>query len=310
MVSQRDVMVPGLGRLRDRYEAIFLDLDGTTLDGRGELSPRTHAAVRSLVDHGFQVVLCTGRSIAGTQPFHEALELETPMATYNGSWIGYESGSPVHYIPIPDELLEDIFAHEEDARFVFRHHNEWKHTILTDHPEHAQISNWFQKVVHAEEVHHLPSADLMRVSMFFCATDLPNGDIEHTLTQRLAQSTRDRLRIEVFPLALFPPYSDSTLHLFEIQGWSNGKAEALDYLHRTQGIPHERMIAVGDHNNDLTMLEAAGLAVTPQNGIPECQARAHLTIGHHEQEGLAAWIEAGAPLGGWRPRQVEVGPRS
>lgn len=298
-------MVPGLTRLRDRYEAAFVDLDGTLLDGRGELSPRTHAAMRALVDAGLQVILCTGRSIAGTQPFHEALELETPMATYNGSWIGYESGAPVHYIPIPDDVLEEIFSHEQGAKFIFRHHNEWKHTVLTDHPEHQQIAKWFEKVVHAEEHHHLPTADLMRVSMFFCEQDLIDGDIEHQLLERLSPPVREKLRVEIFPLSLFPPYAGSTLHLLEVQGWSNGKAEALAWLHRTQGIPYEKMIAIGDHKNDLTMLETAGLAVTPKNGVAECQARAHLTIGHHEQEGLAAWIEAGAPLDRWRTRAID-----
>ena len=300
-------MVPGLSRLRDRYEAAFIDLDGTLLDGRGELSPRTHRAIRLLVEHGMKVILCTGRSIAGTEPFHRELALDTPMATYNGSWIGYESGAPVHYIPIPDELLAELFTHERDARFVFRHHNEWKHTVLTDHPEHHQISAWFEKVVHAEEHHHLPTADLLRISMFFCQSDAPDGDIEGMLLGKLPAATRERLRIEVFPLNLFPPYADSTLHLFEVQGWSKGKAEALDYLERTQGIPHERMIAIGDQMNDLTMLESAGLAITPKNGVPQCQERAHLTIGHHEDEGIAAWVEAGAPLDRMRPRRIGLG---
>lgn len=300
-------MVPGLGRLRDRYEAVFIDLDGTLLDGRGELSPRTHRAIRALVDAGLQVVLCTGRSIAGTEPFHRALELETPMATYNGSWIGHESGAPVHYIPIPDHLLESIFAHEQDAKFVFRHHNEWKHTVPTDHPEHEGVSAWFQKVVQVEAHHHLPTADLMRVSMFFCREDAPGDDIDQVLLSKLPPEVAEQLRIEVFPLNLFPPYEHSTLHLFEVQGRSKGKAEALDFLARTQGIPHERMIAIGDQMNDLTMLAEAGLAVTPANGIPECQARAHLTIGRHDQEGIAAWIEAGAPLDACRARRIDSG---
>lgn len=303
-------MVPGLARLRDRYEAIFLDLDGTLLDGRGELTPRTHAAVRALVDAGLQVILCTGRGVPGTKPFHTALELETPMATYNGSWIGHESGAPLHYIPIPNEHLAELFVQEQHANFVFRHHNEWKHTVMTEHPDHPAISAWFQKVVHAEEHHHLPSSDLMRISMFFCENELPDGDVEQVLNDRLPDVLRDQLRIECFPLNLFPPYQNSTLHLFEIQGWSNGKAEALDWLERTQGIPHERMIAVGDHRNDMTMLAAAGLAITPANGVAECQARAHLTIGHHEQEGLAAWIEAGAPCEPRRARTVDVELRS
>ncbi len=42
-------MISGLQRLRERFEAILLDLDGTLLDGRSELTPRTASAIAALV---------------------------------------------------------------------------------------------------------------------------------------------------------------------------------------------------------------------------------------------------------------------
>ncbi|MDA1194765.1 MAG: HAD family hydrolase [Planctomycetota bacterium] len=299
-------MVPGLRALRDRYEAVLLDLDGTLLDGRSKLTPRTHRAIRALVDAGFVVVLCTGRSLAGTRPTHEALGLDTAVVTYNGSWIGHLGQQPDHYIPIPDEHLGELFTHERDAVFAFRHHQEWKHTVMTEHPDHDSVATWFEQVVRAEEHHHLPSSDLLRISMFFCETQVPGADVEFVLSSRLPHPTRGALRIECFPLSMFPPYADSRLHLYEVQGWSSGKAEAFAWLEHRHGIPAARTIAIGDHRNDLTMLAGAGLAITPENGVAECQDRAHLTIGHHAQEGIAAWIEAGAPLAARRERRVEA----
>ena len=290
------LMVPGFRRLRDRFDAILIDLDGTLLDSRSELTARTRAAVQALRDAGLFVVLCTGRSVAGTAGIYAELDLDTPLAAYNGSWIGYPDGDPAHYIPIPDAHLDALFDAEREAHFSFRHRAEEKYTIMTEHPEHHQIAAWFENVVRATAHEELPASDILRVSMFFDESALAPGDMRETLWQMLPESARAGLRHEVFPLSLFPAYAGSTLHLFEVQGYSRGKAEALDWLERAHGIPHARTIAVGDHMNDLSMLEEAGLSVTPENAVPEAKALADLVIGHHAKEGLAAWIEAGAPF--------------
>lgn len=294
-------MVPGLKSLRERFEAILLDLDGTLLDGRSELTTRTMNAVQALRDAGFHVMLCTGRSPAGTIPFHEQLGLDTSIAVYNGSWIGPPGGDPEHYIPIPDTHLETLFGTEQHADFSFRHRAGWKYTIMTDHPEHHQVAAWFENVVRAEGVHQLPTYDILRISMFFDDAALNGNPIDDLgardmLWNKIPVHARDGLRAEIFPLSMFPAYESSTLHLVEVQGDSQGKAETFTYLEREHGITAERTIAVGDHFNDLTMLEGAGLAVVPANGIPEAQARADLVIGHHADEGVAGWIERGAPL--------------
>ena len=44
------------------------------------------------------------------------------------------------------------------------------------------------------------------------------------------------------------------------------------------------------------MLDGAGLAVVPASGIAEARERADVIVGHHARDGVAAWIERGAPL--------------
>lgn len=286
-------MPRGLATLRERFDAILLDLDGTLLDGQGQLTERTTAAVRRLVDAGMLVILCTGRSVAGTQPIHEALDLDTPFVSYNGSWIGGDDGIPVHYLPIPDEHVGCLAVMEQEARFTFRHANEQKFTVLSAHPEHTAVANWYQHVIHAEDHAELPQEGLMRISLFF-----EDQDCIDTAWSRMGTAAQAALHREVFPLSLFDRYADSRLVLCEVQRRTRGKAEAIHWLGAERGIPARRIIAVGDHLNDLTMLDAAGLAVSPANAHPEAARRADIRIGHHREDGLAAWIESGAPLTG------------
>jgi Cof subfamily protein (haloacid dehalogenase superfamily) len=281
----------GLRALRSRFDAILLDLDGTLLDGRAKLTDRTARAVRRLVDEGFEVVVCTGRSAAGTRRIHAALGLSTPFVSYNGAYIGRPGEPPWRCEPIPDHLLPHVEGTERHARFSFRHQDDRKYTSPSDHGEHPKVAGWYENVVHVADRALLPSRNLMRVSLYF------DGDVtpDHAWAA-LADEARDALHRETFPLRIFPEFLESSLVLCEVQARSRGKAEAFEWLRRERGIPPERTIAVGDQANDLPMLSGAGLAVVMANAVDAARRAAHLVIGHHAEDGFAAWVEAGAPL--------------
>ena len=289
----RATMIAPLHPLRDRYDAVLVDLDGTLLDGAGRVTPRTRRAVRALVDAGLEVLLCTGRSWHGTVETHAELGLDSAIVAYNGEWIGRPGEAPWRYATIPEPALGPVARVESRALFSFRHHRERKVSLVQDHPLQPRLVDWFSGAVLVEHEHGLPGTDLMRVSCFFDAA----GHAQAACAT-LDDDVRSALRIETWPLALFPEFADTNLQMCEIQVRSRGKAEAFAYLEAACGIPPERTIAIGDQNNDLPMLEAAGLAVAMANGTPEVHALAHRVIGDHREDGIAAWIEAGAPLDG------------
>jgi hypothetical protein len=282
---------PGLARLRERYDAILIDLDGTLLDGAGRLTPRSVRAVAALAAAGVTPLVCTGRSVPGSRRIHAELGLDTPLVAYNGGWIGPPSGPPLVHHPIPAEHTPHVIDTEERACFSFRHHGETKFTGASDHAHHARVSAWYENVVRVEDPDALPSRDLMRVSLFFESR-------EHTDTAwaALPEPARAVLHRETFPLSIFPDFVDSHLVLCEVQKRGRGKAGALDFLAAHMGVSPERTIAVGDQTNDVPMLREAGLAVAMGNSVPEAVAQAHLVIGNHAQEGFARWVEAGAPF--------------
>lgn len=282
---------PGLARLRERYDAILIDLDGTLLDGAGRLTARSVRAVGELVAAGITPLVCTGRSVPGSRRIHAELGLATPIVAYNGGWIGPSAGPPIVHHPIPHEHTPHVIETEERASFFFRHHGERKFTGASDHAHHGRVSAWYENVVHVADPAALPARDLMRVSLFF-------ESHEHTDTawEALPEAARAVLHRETFPLSMFPDFVDSQLVLCEVQKKGRGKAGALDFLAAHLGVAPERTIAVGDQTNDVPMLREAGLAVVMENAVAAARAHAHLVIGHHAQEGFARWVEAGAPF--------------
>lgn len=252
---------------------------------------RTVRAVRALAHHGFRVMICTGRSVAGTLPAYRHLDLGGPMVSYNGHWIGTPGEEPWHVLRIPDDTVSCIALAEAQAHFTFRHQDERKFTLLSAHPEHLRILAWYENTFATHDPQDLPLDRLMRVSMF-----LDGGEMPDRAWSAMSAESQRLLHREVFPLSLFPDYEGSELVLLELQRKSRGKAEAFDFLQEVYGIPPARTIAIGDHLNDVTMLETAGFAITPANGAPQVRPLADLVVGHHDMDGVAQWIEAGAPL--------------
>jgi hydroxymethylpyrimidine pyrophosphatase-like HAD family hydrolase len=285
-------MIERLHALRDRYDAVLIDLDGTLLDAEGRVTPRTRDAVRALSRTGLEVVLCTGRSFVGTVPVHEHLGLDTALVAYNGGWIGRPGSPPWRYAPIPDPLLAFLAGVEAAASFTFRHQGSRKVSLVCDDPLQRRVAHWYSGAVLVEHEHELPTTDLMSVSCYFDSTAGARRG-----TELLDDDLRTRLRIETWHMDIFDEFVGLDLHLCEIQARSRGKAEAFAYLEQEHDITAARTIAIGDENNDLPMFERAGLAVCMGSGSEKARAAADLVIGHHARDGLAAWIEQGAPNG-------------
>ncbi|HHX02484.1 MAG TPA: HAD family phosphatase [Firmicutes bacterium] len=71
--------------MKTRYKLVALDLDGTLLSARGELSTAVRQAIAAVQSQGVQVTLATGRRACRTLPWARALHIEVPVVAHNGA---------------------------------------------------------------------------------------------------------------------------------------------------------------------------------------------------------------------------------
>src|SRR3954471_8624334 len=64
---------------------IALDLDGTLLDSRGQLSAGNRAALTAARERGVRVALVTGRRFRDARPLALELGLDVPVIAHNGA---------------------------------------------------------------------------------------------------------------------------------------------------------------------------------------------------------------------------------
>lgn len=69
------------------YKLIAVDIDGTLLNSKGELTQKTKEKIVEAVNEGVVFTISTGRPIQGVMPLVEKIGLDIPLITYNGSMV-------------------------------------------------------------------------------------------------------------------------------------------------------------------------------------------------------------------------------
>lgn len=269
------------------YDALVLDIDGTLVDEQSLIRPRTRAAIARARAEGVVVMLATGRSSWGTRDIVDQLELDTPSIVVNGAGV-YDRREDrlIEHYALPEEMVANLLA------FVAREQllpivssTSGQYSRHTEGPEASIIADIRSlRLVPFDE---LPRRDVTRVTVFSLShvSSLSlHDDVRRAAGDFAAYYTH-------FPLSALAHFRASTAQVVDAQPDCNGKAEALRVLHERYGIAPERVVAVGDANNDLTILRAAGLGVAMGNATPEAKAAANRVIGNNDSDALAQLIE-------------------
>jgi Cof subfamily protein (haloacid dehalogenase superfamily) len=269
------------------HDAVLLDLDGTLLDGQGEIRPRNVDALHALVERGVHVMIATGRSTMATLPAVRELALETPMLVFNGA---------AFYCPREGRFLEERvlsnravsrsleFGREHDLLTVLQLADEKYATPPRNTAEERALAFFHGLRVVEREV--LPTEYLIRV-IHFSAQHESSGALRDEVAAHLGTPAF----LTHFPLDLLVTHRGSPLKVVDVHPPMRGKAEGLRFLEEHHGVPPERVVAIGDAGNDLEMLRAAGLGVAMGEARGEVREAADRVIGSHDSDAIAELLE-------------------
>lgn len=270
---------------------VALDLDGTLLNRRSQITPRTRSAVLTASQQGVVVVPATGRALATLPPEVAQLPGVRYVLTTNGAavWdLGSEPMSSVYsryadaekrQITQPVCLLQRLFPPQK-AREVFGlcQQYEGELTVFSD-----------GRAIKDRESQDLAAARMAR----HCSTEADQPyDGRFTVVPDLAEwMSREAHAIEKFCLffgsaekaqAALPAFRQlkgvevvqGSPDNVEVTAQGVDKGEALLALADQLGIPRSETMAVGDSENDRALLEKAGVSAAMANAMLSIQALA------------------------------------
>ena len=268
-----------------RFDLVILDVDGTLLDSTGELRPRVVRAVRRVLESGCQVTLATGRRFRGTRPLAESLGLTFPLILHGGALIvAPDSGTILRANHLPQPAAgRAIRALTQAGRQPIIYGNGFgaEHVYVGPAERDDAYVRRYLRV--AESVTRLDDAALTRVRDPLGIGVMGESDDLETAARLVQRIPGCRS----FVTAL----QRLNCHLLEVVNASCSKAAAVEWLCREYQIDRAAVLAIGDHMNDLEMIQVAGFGVAMGDAPPRVRAAADALTGTADEDGVAGALE-------------------
>ena len=287
-VVRRILIIKGLLLMQNipEIKLLAIDIDGTLLTPQREISPRTLTAVRAAQEAGIVVTLATARRYLNTRQLAEALGLSIPLITYDGALIiQHPQGKILHTHP-----LQALIA-QQAVDVMIRH----------------AIQPVVHHITHAiEEIWTGPAElDNLWIADYFAAFPQP---IQRMPYATLCTGHEDPLRVVAFATEdviadLIPEISALKCSWNAIKQGNFGyaemaimhthcsKASGLTALAQQLDIPLAQVMAIGDNNNDIEMLEAVGWGVAMGQASDTVRSIAQAVTASNAEDGVALAIE-------------------
>lgn len=261
---------------------IALDLDGTLLNKDSQLTDYTIQTIQAVAAAGHTVLIATGRPYRMALDFYEQLQLDTPMINFNGSLIHipHQKWKWEKEILVDKRYLLEFLKQEErfEADFIA---GEYKNNFYITHNHLTHID---PRLLGVETI--TPDT-LIKPELI---TSDPHSILMQTRTRdkhALAEDIKDFFRQEIEVNTWGGP-----LNILETCAKGVTKASALSYLLDLYQASPTDLIAFGDEQNDVEMLQLAGTSYAMNNANPLLlQYADHQTNYSNDQDGVAKQLE-------------------
>lgn len=268
---------------------LVLDIDGTLLDPSDIVTPVVRAAIAEARQQGVEVALATGRRLRSTLPIVAELGLRVPLVVYNGALVwSTEQGQPLNEVPLSPEVLAAIRdrAAEVDLAPVLLQGPCHGEQLIIPEPLSEQMREDVARFISGPRLKERVSVpwEALPEQREILTVDLFGREpLLHAATDRLAAQG---LAIFHHAPGSWASYWAVNIHMPEVS-----KAAGVARLARDLGLTMADVVAVGDGENDLPLLEAAGIGVAMGNAPAHVQARADVVVRGHDEDGVAEAIE-------------------
>ncbi len=262
-----------------------LDLDGTTLDGQGELALETKEALEKAAEQGIEIVVATGRCYDALPESVKAVQGLRYAINSNGAQMtDLETGEPFYENIIDGEMIPVIREKIQNCGHFIEIFIRGKAYI--DPEQYRQVEDGTIAYRRREYVlaTRRPQPHLMDFMMDH-RDEIENINIFFDTQEAKAEMYHE---LKSIPNVTLTSSIDSN---WEIGGKDTGKGTALVYLCEKLGIPLEKAMACGDNPNDLSMLEKVGYAVAMGNAKEEVKAMADYVTDTNENHGVARVVQ-------------------
>ena len=252
------------------FKAFVFDIDGTLTDMRTwQVVPSAKQALDALQAKGLPVIIASGRAPYAAPNLEEAGIRPDYFVGTNGQIIADRQGRTVWQTRFERDTVRQIndFCRKEDLGLFWKY--EHANYLVVWHPNIPRVFAGQRLAFPYEN----PDAD-----------EMPNGGAllcDPPGYQRFMARFRGQVDCV-----------DGGLLLYDINQKGMSKKNGLEVLLKLLGIDPQQVMAFGDSENDIEMLQYAGVGVAMGDGQPQCRAQADYIAPAAADDGILKTLQA------------------
>ncbi|MGC2872690.1 Cof-type HAD-IIB family hydrolase [Ihubacter sp. mB4P-1] len=264
---------------------VALDLDGTTLNSRGEISARTAKAFLNAMEKGVHIVISTGRtyqSLPGQLFSIKGLEY---VITSNGAHITrLKDGELIYENNLAPEAVLTVVEKIRGAGMSVE--------TFVGGRAYIDKAEFDQVAAHGSDYRDAKYILTTRNPVVgICDFMIENREKIENISLNFPDLTDKGRWYKALSALPGITVTSSFIHNLEIGGADTNKGRALEILMEQLSVQHCELMACGDSLNDQRMLQLAGIGVAVDNASEEIKAIADYVTANNNDDGVAKAIE-------------------
>jgi 5-amino-6-(5-phospho-D-ribitylamino)uracil phosphatase len=271
------------------YRLLAIDIDGTLVNSRDELTPETQQALIRVGKAGIHVALATGRRYSRALHLVDPLNIEIPLITASGALIKDAKDHRTLYQSIFDpHLLRHLTALLDRCGFdpllcADTYTDGFDFYLARTKTSTSELDEYIEM-----------NPNDGRIWPDLITNPPPNVFLTFTFGTKEQMLALEQTLHKELPGRLFTHVLRSPRYrgfLVEIMPAGISKWSGVKHLAEIWKINTAEICAVGDDVNDIPMIQAAGLGIAMGNALPEVKAAAARIAPSHDENGLVQVVE-------------------
>lgn len=272
------------------YKLICIDMDGTLLNNKHEISERNKEAIKKATERGVKVAVTTGRLFASAKYYAGLLGVKTPIISCNGAFIREKD---------EDKVIYESVLNEDQLDRVYDVIKKYDINMAYFNTPNTVISEKIVPEEHGYKVMNKMMGESKEKVMFSEGIDFKEAFKtygKHILKAICIENDSNKLEDLFKAKEELKKYEDlevvsSSPSNFEVMNKGTSKGRAVKVLADILNINREEIMCLGDSENDLSMIEFAGLGVAMGNAEEFLKEKADYITDTNENDGVAKAIE-------------------
>ncbi|RYR54962.1 hypothetical protein Ahy_A06g030214 isoform B [Arachis hypogaea] len=268
---------------KPKFSYIFCDMDGTLLNSKSQISPATAQALREATSRGVKIVIATGKARPAVIDVFKMVDLAgkdgivsefSPGVFLQGLLVYGRQGKEIFRSNLDLSVCREACLYSLENKIPLIAFCEGRCLTLFHDPLVDSLHTTYHEPkaeIMPSIEHLLASADIQK--MIFLDTA---KSVASTIRPYWSEATKDRATVV-----------QAVPDMLEIVPLGTSKGNGVKILLDHLGVTPKEIMAIGDGENDVEMLELASVGIALSNGAEKTKAVANIIGCSNDEDGVA-----------------------